>query len=358
MILNSIQTINFRNLNQIDLSFNSKTNIFIGENGQGKTNLLESIYLLSLARSFKTNKFNDIALYKTNHFYIKGEIEKNHFTYEISLNYENNQKSILINQSRASKYKDILGLLNVVLFVPEDLSLLKSSPSVRRKLLDIELSKINFNYLSCLSGYYNALKERNTLLKTKSIDKYYLDTLNDLLIKYGSQIILFREKFIQDLIPLIDGIYKKLSQSDQSISMNYLPNTSIDLYKENLDKSYQRDLMSGFTNLGIHKDDFKVYLNERDASIYASQGEQRSIVLSIKLALVHYIKSKSGSYPILLLDDVLSELDDSRQENLIDYLQEDIQTFISTTSLKNINEKLLEDSYLFKVSNGNIERCD
>jgi len=359
MILKEIKTINYRNLIDNDYFFNEKVNIFIGNNGHGKTNLLEAIYLLSLTKSFKTNKFNDISqLNAGNHFNISGEIVKFNRDYFIDIHYQNNKKEFIVNNNKASKFKDVLGLLNVVLFVPEDLLILKLSPSLRRKLMDIELSKLDHSYLSDLSSYYQVLKQRNLFLKDKVEDSIFLDTTNSLLEEYGIKIINKRQSFLNDLSLLVKDIYKIISNSEDDIEIVYQPSLSVDTYASSLKESESRDKILGHTNYGIHKDDFKVLLNKKDASIYASQGEQRTIVLSIKLGIVDYIYKQTNDYPILLLDDVLSELDDSRQANLINYINKEIQTFITSTSLNQIDDILLKEATIFDVNKGIIERRD
>jgi DNA replication and repair protein RecF len=261
----------------------------------------------------------------------------------------------LINKSE-SKFKDFIGLLNVIIFVPEDLDLLKGNPKVRRKLLDIELSKLSSLYLLNLSHYYHLLKQRNNYLKMKKIDEIVIKTLNQQLAFYGEQIFTERNKFIDELSLLVEKFYQIISETDDKIKIEYQSNIYKDklTFLDNLEKSYQRDLLLQQTNVGVHRDDFIVYLNEKNASNYASQGELRSIVLAFKLALVEYIYLKIKEYPLLLLDDVMSELDTKRQQNLIKYLNKKVQTFITTTSIDNLENEIVDGASLFYIDDGNV----
>ncbi|MEG0283312.1 MAG: DNA replication/repair protein RecF [Erysipelotrichales bacterium] len=359
MYLNSISLRNYRNLADLDLSFDNNVNIFIGNNGQGKTNLLEAIYFISLTKSFKTNKLQEIMNQNHDFFMLRASIYKQDYPYNIEINYNDNKKHIMINNNNESKFKDVLGLLNAVLFVPEDLYLIKGNPSLRRKLLDIELSKIYPKYLISLSAYYQILKQRNAYLKEDKLDPLVIDSFDDLLVNHGEIIKKYREEFIVELSNLTLEFYQLISASKDIISLEYQCTIKDEIgYYECLKKSIQRDCYLHQTNVGIHRDDFKFLLNGKDASSFASQGEQRTIVLAIKLGLVEYIYRHTKEYPILLLDDVMSELDEFRQENLIKYLNEKVQTFITTTSLSRLNESITNKAQLFNIDNGTIKEAD
>lgn len=358
MYLDKISFINYRNLVDNKITFSNKTNIFVGVNGQGKTNLLETIYFLSLTKSFKTNRLLDLVKFESEGFYIKSLIIKSNYKYLIEASYENDDKKIKVNNNSA-KFKDIIGLMNAVLFIPEDLQLLKGSPKLRRRLLDIELSKIYSKYLYNLSSYYQILKQRNALLKSESIDDTILDTLDQQLTSFGDVIIEFRLKFIEELLPIINKVYQDISKRNQTITINYVSSVYLKgkSFYDSLKQSIKRDLVLQQTSIGIHRDDFDILLDGKDTSIYASQGEQRSIVLAIKLALVEYIYSKTNEYPILLLDDVLSELDELRQNNLLVYLNSNVQTFITTTSTNNISNSIKQQAKVFTINNGLIKEA-
>ncbi|MEG0686736.1 MAG: DNA replication and repair protein RecF, partial [Erysipelotrichales bacterium] len=213
MYLNSISLRNYRNLADLDLSFDNNVNIFIGNNGQGKTNLLEAIYFISLTKSFKTNKLQEIMNQNHDFFMLRASIYKQDYPYNIEINYNDNKKHIMINNNNESKFKDVLGLLNAVLFVPEDLYLIKGNPSLRRKLLDIELSKIYPKYLISLSAYYQILKQRNAYLKEDKLDPLVIDSFDDLLVNHGEIIKKYREEFIVELSNLTLEFYQLISAS-------------------------------------------------------------------------------------------------------------------------------------------------
>ncbi|MDF9866720.1 DNA replication and repair protein RecF [Bacilli bacterium PM5-3] len=360
MYLKSLSCNNYRNLSDLELFFNEKVNIFIGDNGQGKTNLLEAIYFMSLTKSFKTSKINDIISFAHNNFFVCANIVKNDFPYQIEVTYEKQKKNIKINNNSNSKFKDVIGLLNAVLFVPEDLQLLKGNPKLRRKLLDIELSKIYPRYLVMLSSYYNVLKQRNSYLKLNNIDELVIDSLDVQLAQYGDSLKEYRLSFINELSILVNDFYKTISGVNDEITMSYQCTICKDdlTFYDNLKKSLERDIVLQQTNIGIHRDDFVVYINDKDASIYGSQGEQRTIILAIKLALVEYIYQKTQEYPILLLDDVMSELDINRQENLVKYLNMKVQTFITTTNIDSLNREIIDDAKLYLINDGVVEEAN
>lgn len=358
MYIKEIEYSNFRNLIDNKISFNEYVNIFVGKNGQGKTNLLESIYLISLTKSFKTNRLNNIIAFEKDYFNIKSNLIKNNYSYDLNFSYVNNKKKILINNNSINKFKDIIGLLNVILFVPEDMMLLKSSPSNRRKLMDIELSKIYPNYLISLSSYLKILKQRNILLKDINLDKDLISVYDEQLIKYGLIINKYRIDFFNDVVVLMQEIYQEISNSNDFISIEYLSNINKkNTYLDNMKISLERDLVFKQTHIGIHRDDFIILINNKEAASFASQGEQRTIILSLKLALIKYVKNKTGEYPILLLDDVMSELDDFRQYNLMKILNNKVQTFITTTSLNNINNEFMINRKVFSIDNGLIKEA-
>lgn len=358
MYIKEIEYSNFRNLIDNKISFNEYVNIFVGKNGQGKTNLLESIYLISLTKSFKTNRLNNIIAFEKDYFNIKSNLIKNNYSYDLNFSYVNNKKKILINNNSINKFKDIIGLLNVILFVPEDMMLLKSSPSNRRRLMDIELSKIYPNYLISLSSYLKILKQRNILLKDINLDKDLISVYDEQLIKYGLIINKYRIDFFNDVVVLMQEIYQEISNSNDFISIEYLSNINKkNTYLDNMKISLERDLVFKQTHIGIHRDDFMILINNKDAASFASQGEQRTIILSLKLALIKYVKNKTGEYPILLLDDVMSELDDFRQYNLMKILNNKVQTFITTTSLNNINNEFMINRKVFSIDNGLIKEA-
>ncbi|MDR3215713.1 MAG: DNA replication/repair protein RecF [Bacilli bacterium] len=359
MIFNNLKLINFRNIDFQELFFCERINLFIGNNAQGKTNLLEALYLLSFTKSFKTNNLKELINFKANNFFLEGKLSENDFIHDITFFFEKN-KEINLDNNKITKLKSIFGLINIVLFVPEDLFLIKGSPSNRRKLLDIELSKIDQLYLDALANYYYVLKQRNIYLKRDNIDNNMLDVFDKQLIKYGLIIYELRTNFINEINALVNKYYLSIANDEKDVLIKYHSSFSLDnsINSNLFFNSRNKDIQLHQTNNGIHRDDIIFYLNGNNASEFASQGEQRSIVLSLKLALLEYIYLKTNNYPIFLLDDVLSELDNNRQENLIRKLNNNIQTFITCTSLHGINKEFIRNSYLFKVNNGQFERME
>ncbi|WP_249029285.1 DNA replication/repair protein RecF [Tannockella kyphosi] len=345
MKVKNIQLLNFRNYKDFSISFYDHVNILIGANARGKTNLMESIYFLSIAKSFRTLKQNDLIKIGEKVAHVKGTIESTKRIKDIQCSISENEKKLTIDGFVIKKYGEFIGNFNVVLFTPDDLSLVKAAPMNRRKFLDIELSKISPIYMYSLNKYNILLKEKNIYLKTvdkNKIDSIYLDVLDDQLIEVSKDIILYRKDFINKLNKKIKDIYLLFHLDNEYIQLEYdcfIKDKQIkDVYKE----CRKSDIKYCQSSKGIHKEDVKILINNLPASIYASQGQQRTIVLAIKIALIDIIKEEIGEYPVLLLDDVLSELDNSRKEMLLSILNKEIQTFITTTSIEGINHDIVE----------------
>lgn len=357
MHIDSLEVIQYRNFDELNLSFNSKLNIFIGNNGQGKTNLLEAIYLTNLTNSFRTSKLSNLIRFDKDSFLVKTKLSKNDFTYLIEISYDCHGKKCLINNNKNTKFHDIIGALNAVLFEVDDVNLLRGNPKQRRRLLDIELSKLSIYYLKDLADYQLLLKERNSFLKTGVFDEVMLRTLDEKLAVCNKSIYDKRKAFFEEITPIVEAKYKLISNSEVSLKFKYYSN----IFKDdndvlvNLSKSYDKDVKFGSTSIGIHRDDFKVLIDNRDIGEFGSQGENRSFVLSLKLAIVEYIYLITNEYPILLLDDVMSELDNQREGNLLRYLNTNVQTFITTTDIDNIDLSYMNSYKIFKISNGFIE---
>lgn len=365
MKIKAISLTHFRNFDFFQLEFNQDINIFIGKNAQGKTNLIESFYVLSLCRSFRTHISKQLIQFDQPFARVKGTIEANHrqLALEVILNDKN--KRAKMNGNDIMKTSDFVGYLNVVVFTPDDLSLVKGGPGQRRRFIDLELSKVSPIYLFNLSKYNRLLKERNKFLKLMKekhlINDPYLEVLNEQLALLQVDLIKKRLNFIHQLTLLAEVIYQKIANNQEHIHLEYKSFIKLDL--DNLydsilkryEKNIERDLRYMSTQDGIHKDDMKIFMNDYDAFDYASQGQQRTIVLAIKIALLELIKNEIGEYPVLLLDDVLSELDDSRKEMLLNLLNQKIQTFITTTSLDDIDQKILKNASIFVIEEGKLK---
>lgn len=257
-----------------------------------------------------------------------------------------------------NRLSDYVGQFNVVLFSPEDLDLVKGNPKTRRRFLDLELGQTSKAYLSVMKQYQKILKDRNQLLKkmqsTNKKDYMLLDVITEQLISYQSQIVVFRKEFLDDINKIANKYYKSISDNDNELEMKYVPSIQ-ENYEKAYKSKYEFDLITGTTNLGVHRDDIEFYLDKKDAKNYASQGEQRTIILAIKLGLTDYIYRQTKRYPVFLLDDVLSELDTERQNKLFKIINKNIQTFITTTNISEIQKTVLETATIYEIKKGSIK---
>jgi DNA replication and repair protein RecF len=361
MNIKNLKLKNFRNYSTLETTFNINTNILVGDNAQGKTSVLESIYILGLTKSHKVNKDRDTIKIHSEFAKINAVINLDRKDIELDIILSKLGKKAKYNGIELDKLSEYIGLLNVVMFAPEDLDLVKGNPQTRRKFLDLEIGQISKEYLYNLQNYKKILKQRNDLLKTmqkqKESDMLLLDIITDQLIDYLIKIVEQRKQFILEINSIANQVYKVVSNSDSDLKIEYLPNTYKNIKKEFVAK-YQYDIITGTTNLGVHRDDIEFILRDSYVKTHASQGELRTTVLAVKLALVEFIKKHKGEYPVLLLDDVLSELDLNRQNNLIKYINDKIQTFITTTEVKNIDLSKLSNYSLYKIHDGQIKESD
>lgn len=365
MKINSIILTNFRNFEQFHLDFDRDINIFIGKNAQGKTNLIESFYVLSLCRSFRTHITKQMIRFDQPFAKIKGNIQSNHRNMDLEVILNDQNKRARINENDMTKTSEFVGYLNVVVFTPDDLYLVKGGPGQRRRFIDLELSKVSPIYLFNLSKYNRLLKERNKFLKVlkeKNLkNDPYLEVLNEQLATLQVDIIKKRLNFINKLTALSEVVYQKIANNEEHIQFRYKSFIALDfegVYEKILERyqrNIERDIRYTMTQDGIHKDDMKILINNHDAVDYASQGQQRTIVLAIKIALLELIRNEIGEYPVLLLDDVLSELDESRKEMLLNLLDQKIQTFITTTSLDDIDVRILKNASVFVIEDGKLK---
>ena len=365
MLINSIQLKNFRNYRDCFVEFDPYINIFIGKNAQGKTNLLEAIYILSLSKSFKTKMIEELIYFDEDFAKIQGQIISHHQNMSLEVVLSSLGKKAIVNHKEMKKTSDYVGYLNVVLFIPEDLMLIKGSPRLRRKLIDMELSKISPIYMYNLNKYNKLLKERNKYLKIlhekhKGYDEY-LEVLSEQMAKLQVDLIKKRVEFIQLLDEISSTIYNYISLNQEKLHIEYKSVYKDISYESILDKykkNYQRDISYSQTMDGIHKDDMLMYLDDKNAELYASQGQQRSIVLSLKIGLLELIKKEIGEYPILLLDDVLSELDDVRKTKLLNLIQGKVQTFLTSTSIDGIHHQVIDLAKKIVIENGQVKGAD
>ena len=339
----------FRNYKEAKIDFNPKLNVFLGQNAQGKTNILEAIYFLALTRSHRTRTDKNLIHFDDEQLHLSGLLQKKTGSIPLEIDLTPKGRVTKVNHLKQARLSDYIGHMNVVLFAPEDLQLIKGAPSVRRKFIDIELGQIKPIYLSDLSSYNHSQK----------IDETFLSVLDDQLVEYGCRVIKHRIKFIKDLEKFGQKTHLEISNKLEELSISYQSSVNFtgedqltNSFKIALEKSRSRDLFKKNTGVGPHRDDIAFYINGMDAS-FGSQGQHRSLVLSIKLAEIELMESITNESPILLLDDVMSELDNTRQLKLLETISQSIQTFITTTSLDHL-QNLPENLSIFRIQNGKI----
>ncbi len=360
MIIKNISIKNFRNYDSLNLRFNSKINILYGKNGVGKTNLLESIYLLALTKSHRS--FLDNSLIKKNKDFsnVKGNFVINEIDYVFEVNLTENQKMIKIDNQEIKKLSDYLSKINIIIFYPDDLQIIKGSPNERRNYLNLELSQIFTNYIEVLTKYNKILKMRNNYLKNSlKYDKNYFDILTDHLIDYALIITKLRKKYISKINDKCSSIYENLT-GIKNYNVKYISNYNDNYDKETIKKMYEnilnQEMKYKVTLIGPQKDDLEFFIEDKNIKNYGSQGQQRMAVLALKLAELQIIKEYKNQIPILLLDDVLSELDIDKRNKLLSYIKNNSQVIITTTDLKNIDESILKKSKKICINNGKIVR--
>lgn len=359
MKINRLELKDFRNYHDCTIEFDPYINILIGKNAQGKTNLLEAIYVLSMSKSFKTNIYSELISFGKDFSKLYGDIVSHNNDLKLEIILSQLGKKAIINHKEIKKTSDYVGYLNVVLFIPEDLMLIKGSPKGRRKLIDMEISKISPVYMYNLNKYNKLLKERNKYLKLLHdqgrLADEYLEVLSEQMARLQVDIIKKRIEFVDIWNNISAKMYDYISLHSETLLIEYKSNykeITYDFILNKYKKNYQRDIQYSQTVDGLHKDDLLLFLNQKDASIYASQGQQRSIVLSLKIGLLELIKKEIGEYPILLLDDVLSELDDIRQTKLLNLIQNKVQTFLTSTSIDGIHHHVIEKAKKINIENG------
>ncbi|HWT27262.1 MAG TPA: DNA replication/repair protein RecF [Mobilitalea sp.] len=360
MILKSLELMDYRNYNQLNMQFHNGTNILYGENAQGKTNILEAVYLCGTTKSHRGSKDKEIIMFHKDEAHVRVILEKNTIPHKIDLHLKKNKaKGVAIDGIPIKRQGELFGMLNLVFFSPEDLYIIKNGPGERRRFIDLELCQLDKVYLYHLANYNKVLLQRNNLLKQIGFNRNLLDTLyiwDEKLIEYGVKIIDARSAFIKRLNELVYDIHKKLTGGKEELGLQYEPNVKKDEFEEKLKKSLERDLTLKMTNVGPHRDDLNFLTDSIDIRKYGSQGQQRTAALSCKLAEIELVKAVIKENPILLLDDVLSELDRQRQTHLLESIG-DIQTIITCTGLEEFVGHRIEFNKIFRVSEGTVT-CD
>lgn len=358
MVIESIELKNYRNYDELHMDFSRGTNILYGDNAQGKTNVLEAIYVCATTKSHRGSKDKEIIQFDRDESHIKLKVRKNDVPFRIDMHLKKNRaKGVAVNGIPIRKSSELFGIVNVVFFSPEDLNLIKNGPSERRRFMDMELCQLNKLYVHSLVQYNRIVVQRNKLLKDMVFRPDYEETLDiwDMqLIQYGKELIHYREEFVEQLNGMIESIHRQLSGGKEDIFLVYEPNVKEEDFENALRKSRPSDLKQKTTLTGPHRDDLSFLINGIDIRRFGSQGQQRTAALSLKLAEIELVKKIVKDYPILLLDDVLSELDGSRQSQLLAEIDH-IQTVMTCTGLEDfVNDRFHMDK-IFKVVNGTVE---
>ena len=365
MYLKKIKLNNFRNYKNLFFSLTKGINIIYGENAQGKTNLLESIYVLGITKSHRSFIDNSLINNNSDYLTIEGVISEKKIESKLSIYIDNKSKILKYNNNLVKKVSDYISIMNIIIFSPDDLEIIKSSPQIRRKYINLELSQLYSNYFILINEFNKILKLRNEYLKKIykriSVDKNYINILTSYLIDKSILIYKMRNKYINKINEYCTDIFKDIMNLD-GFNIKYKKSIDFDLnnpnFKEYLMNEYNNkldyDIKICSTSMGPHKDDIEFYLGDKNLKFYGSQGQQRVAVLALKLAEIEIFKKYKESTPILLLDDIFSELDDIKKNNLLKYISRDIQTIITTTDLNNLDKKLIKKSKLFNINNGNI----
>lgn len=321
MWIKNIKIKNFRNYKQEEINLEKNINIFYGENAQGKTNIIEAIFLCSLGKSFRTKKDLEMIKLDEKNAIIEIEYEKTDRYGKIKIEL-GNKKNIYLNGVKIKKLSELLGNLNIVIFTPDDINILKGGPQNRRKFLDIMISQLRPNYMHILSLYLKTIEQRNKYLRQireENKDENLLEIWDEKLAEYAIKICKYRIEFINKIIEKIEKIHKKITNGKEEIKIKYITECENKIEYLNLLKQRRKlDIIKGFTTKGIHRDDFMIYINNKEINIYGSQGQNRTAMLSLKLAELQVINDEIGEYPILLLDDFMSELDSERRKNFLE----------------------------------------
>ena len=358
MIIESVELLNYRNYGQLHMDFDPGTNVLYGDNAQGKTNILEAIYLCSTTKSHKGSKDREIVRFGEEESHIKMMVRRDGIPYRIDMHLKKNKtKGVAVNGIPIKKASELFGIVNVIFFSPEDLNIIKNGPSERRRFIDLELCQLNKLYVHNLVQYNRVVVQRNKLLKEMDFDpslKETLDVWDVQLVNYGKQLIRIRTGFIRELNDLIRDIHFHLSGEKENLEVRYEPNVTEDSFEEALERNRFQEIRQKMTLTGPHRDDLNFLINGTDIRKFGSQGQQRTAALSLKLAEIELVKKTVKDYPVLLLDDVLSELDSKRQEHLLSEINH-IQTMITCTGLDEfVNSKFRMDK-IFKIVEGTVE---
>ncbi len=357
MYISSVELKNYRNYEYASIPFKDGINILYGDNAQGKTNILESLYVCATTKSHRGSKDKELIQFEQPEAHIRMMVNKKGVPHKIDMHLRKQKgKGAAIDGIMVKKSSELLGMVHIILFSPEDLSIIKNGPGERRRFLDMELCQLDKIYMNHLSNYNKVLNQRNTLLKQISFSRDLAETLDiwdQQMVKYGVNIIKIRDTFVKELNEIVSVIHRKLSGGREDLFLEYEPSVSVDNYEENLKKRREQDIRILSTGIGPHRDDISFLVNGMDIRKFGSQGQQRTAALSLKLAEIELVARRLGDKPVLLLDDVLSELDSNRKNYLMESIS-GIQTIITCTGLDEFVEGRLQIDQVIKVTNGTV----
>lgn len=359
MLIRSVELQNFRNYDDLSLTFTEGTNILFGDNAQGKTNILEAVYVSGTTKSHKGSRDKEMIRFGQEEAHIRTVTVKNEKEYQIDIHLKKNRsKGIAVNRIPIKKASALFGILNIVFFSPEDLNIIKNGPAQRRRFLDLELCQLDRIYLSDLANYNKVLNQRNKLLKDLVFRRDLIDTLaiwDMQLIEYGQRIIRRRDAFVKELREIVYSIHKNISGNREELLLTYEPDTREDRFEAELGAAREKDMKYCQTSVGPHRDDLLFQIGDADIRKFGSQGQQRTSALSLKMSEIQMVKNLIHDTPVLLLDDVLSELDSSRQNFLLASIH-DIQTIITCTGLDEFVKNRFQIDRVFEVKSGHVKQ--
>ncbi len=364
MIIKSLKLKNYRNYDNLDIDFSPGLNIFIGDNAQGKSNILESVFVLALTKSYMNIK--DCNLIKSGENFARIEAKFNSsFDTSAEVIITSNNKKLKINNNEISKYSDYVSRIKVLIFSPYNVNFVKDGPNVRRKSINMVISQLFNSYVKLLQNYNAILKKRNQFLKSSfyldDFNKVYLDAINDRFCSLAVDVFLARYNFVFRINRHIKDIYKEITDYD-NLELKYISTITYFENKDDmicdfrlkLEKMFDKEKMYGMTLIGPHRDDFSFILDDMDLSIYGSQGQIRAAILAMKLSEIYIFNDENGEYPIVLLDDIFSELDIEKRNRLVKYILDDVQTIITTTDINMIDDTLVSKAKVFNVKSGTV----
>lgn len=366
MRIEHLKLTNFRNYSSQELDFNQNVNIIIGDNGKGKTNILESIYVLSLTKTNRYGVEENLIKFDEEIAKIEGIIRKEDLIKKQEIVINKKRKQSFINNKEMRRLKDYISSFCVISFTPDDLDIVKGSPNTRRNMINIDISQLHNNYISYLNEFNQIIKIRNEYLKKMNLDGNtdirYLNVVNESMMEKGIKIYEYRYNFFKKINDILPKVFKKLSNLD-NLQIKY--ETNVDLndfdinkiksnYEAKIKKNFKLELMQGVTLTGPHRDDFSFDLSGIDMKEFSSQGQQRLAVIALKIAEIYLFKEELGEYPVLLLDDIFSEIDTKKRNKIISFLLKDIQSIITTTDINDIDEDLVKNATVFKVNNNKV----